>query len=147
MKNSHKILAGIVISMFAAINCAQAGDTTSPVGAVVYFVNLRDGNTVSSPVRIVFGLKGMGVAPAGADYAQFPDVGHHHLFIDTPLTKEIEQNGIPADEKHIHFGKGQTETEISLTPGRHTLQLVFADPSHIPHKPVVSSEPITINVK
>lgn len=147
MRKNSRLLISAYISALMLAGGAQAGDTPSPAGAEVYFVNLKDNDTVSSPLTVVFGLKGMGVAPAGVDLAKFPNVGHHHLFVDAPLTKEIEKDGIPADKNHIHFGKGQTEAEIKLEPGKHVLQLVFADPSHVPHNPVVVSKPITVNVK
>lgn len=126
---------------------ALAGESPSPTGAEVYFVNLEDGQTVSSPFTVVFGLKGMGVAPAGVDNEVFENIGHHHLLINAELTPEIAESGIPADEHHVHFGKGQTETELDLPPGDHKLQLVFADPAHVPHNPVVASDTITIHVQ
>lgn len=126
---------------------ALAGESPSPAGAEVYFVNLEDGQTVHSPFTVIFGLKGMGVAPAGVDNEVFENVGHHHLFIDAGLTPEIAETGIPADEHHVHFGKGQTETTLDLPPGDHKLQLVFADPAHVPHNPVVASGEITIHVQ
>ena len=125
---------------FAAL--ADDHQTASPDGAAVYFISPQDGATVSSPVTVVFGLKGMGVAPAGVEKAK---TGHHHLLIDTPM--EDYENAVPADEMHRHFGGGQTETVISLSPGKHTLQLVLGDHNHIPHKPPVQSKRITITVK
>lgn len=127
-----------------------AGETPSKSGAKQYFVNLKNGDVVSNPIKIIFGLSGMGVAPAGVAKA---NTGHHHLFIDRPALgkgeygKDEYQDNIPADEKHIHFGGGQTETTITLSPGKHTLQLVLADENHIPHNPPVASEVITITVK
>ena len=86
----------------------------------------------------------MGIAPSGVEKA---NVGHHHVFIDTTLTAEEETQAITVDERHVHFGKGQTETMLSLPPGKHTLQLVLGDWTHIPFKPLVKSEVITISVK
>lgn len=126
---------------------AFAGESPSPAGAKAYFVNIQDGQTVSSPFTVLFGLKKMGVAPAGVDNETHEHIGHHHLFIDTPLTKEIVENGIPFNKKHLHFGKGQTETELTLPKGIYRLRLVFGDPYHIPHNPVVASDEITITVK
>jgi len=126
---------------------ASAGTSPSPDGARVYFVNLSDGQSVTSPFKVVFGLKGMGVAPAGVDNEVFKHIGHHHLFIDTSMTDEIAENGIPFDDSHKHFGKGQTETSLDLPPGKYRLRLVFGDPYHVPHKPVVASEEITIRVR
>ena len=121
---------------------AFAGGTTAPEGASAYIVAPKHGEVVSSPIKVVFGLSGMGVAPAGV---QKDKTGHHHLLIDTgvpDLTKPI-----PADDKHKHFGGGQTETTIDLTSGQHTLQLLLGDFSHIPHSPPIKSEQITIIAK
>jgi hypothetical protein len=142
----RKILVFSIILCLGANN-ASAGDTPSPAGAKVYFVNLKDGQKVKSPFTVVFGLRKMGVAPAGVDSEQFKEVGHHHLLIDTPLTDEIIKEGIPSDNQHVHYGKGQTEAEVTLPKGVHKLRLVFADPSHVPHNPVVASDEITINVE
>ena len=108
----------------------------------VYFITPQDGDTLDSPFIVRFGLRGMGVAPAGV---QLPDTGHHHLLIDTEvpaLDKPIIQ-----DERHRHFGKGQTETELSLSPGKHTLQLLFGDFAHRPHQKPLLSEPIVVHVR
>lgn len=124
---------------------ADATKLHGDAGPAVYFVNLRDGQTVSSPFRVVFGVYGIGVAPALTDK---PNTGHHHLLIDTELTDEEKQYAIPADDKHIHYGAGLTETVLDLPPGPHTLQLVFGDMNHELHKPVgILSEKITINVQ
>ena len=128
-----------------ALSPALAGETPAPEGAKVYFIGLEDGQTVSSPVTIRFGLSGMGVAPAGVD--DKPNTGHHHLIINERIEGEELNEPIPADEQHVHFGGGQTETTIELPAGTHTLQLVLADWSHIPHDPPVMSERITITVK
>ena len=118
------------------------GPTPSPEGARVYFVAPADGATVSNPVNVVFGLSGMGVAPAGIEH---DNTGHHHLIIDAPLPPLDEP--IPSDEHYRHFGGGQTEAAIELAPGKHTLQLLLGDQNHIPHTPVVMSPPITITVE
>lgn len=124
---------------------AQAGDTPAPDGAAVYIVNLSDGDRVSSPVTVVFGMRGMGVAPAGVEA---PNTGHHHLLINTPmLSGDALNDPIPADENHRHFGGGQTEVTLPLGPGAYTLQLLAGDHNHIPHAPPVMSEPITIQVQ
>jgi hypothetical protein len=86
----------------------------------------------------------MGVAPSGVEK---PNVGHHHLLIDTKLTPEQMKEPITVDEQHVHFGKGQTETMVTLPPGKHTLQLVLGDWTHIPHNPPVQSDVITVTVK
>jgi len=133
-----------LLAVFAAAGFAPAGaQTPSPEGAKVYFINLKDGDTVSSPFVVQFGLSGMGVAPAGVEK---PNTGHHHLLIDTTMTAEQMKEPIPADDTHKHFGGGQTEAMITLPEGKHTLQLLLADWTHIPHVPPVMSEPITITV-
>ena len=143
----------IVISCVAALALASAAfaqETPSAEGARVYFVNLEDGATVSSPVTVVFGLEGMGVAPAGVEAE---NTGHHHLLLNrAPMGQgedgaEELQYGILADENHIHYGKGQTQATLDLPAGTHTLQLVLGDLNHIPHVPPVMSDVITITVE
>ena len=117
--------------------------TASPPGAEVYIISPKDHATVHSPVHVQFGLKGMGVAPAGV---KFENTGHHHLLIDTDAPADPAAP-LPATDKIVHFGKGQTETTLTtLTPGKHTLQLLLADQNHIPHNPPVISKKITITV-
>ena len=116
--------------------------TPSPEGARVFFVSPADGDTVSNPVRIEFGIDGMAVAKAGVEQ---PDSGHHHLLIDTGIPDLALP--IPADERHIHFGDGSTSTEITLPAGQHSLQMLLGDYRHVPHDPPVVSEPITITVE
>jgi hypothetical protein len=116
--------------------------TAAPAGAMVYFISPTNGAKLTSPVTVRFGLRGMGVAPAGATN---PNTGHHHLIIDSELPPE--NLPIPNDDKHRHFGAGQTEVDLMLTPGQHTLQLVLGDALHIPHQPPVRSEKITITVQ
>ena len=110
----------------------------SAFSAEVYFVSPSDGDEVSSPVEIVFGLRGIGVAPAGIN---FPNTGHHHLLVDLDALPNLNES-IPADENHIHFGKGQTQTLLALDPGEHTLQLLFGDWMHVPHAEPIFSEKI-----
>lgn len=116
--------------------------TPSPEGAVVTFVTPRDGETVTNPVQVKFRVDGMDVVPAGTSA---PDSGHHHVLIDTPLPNL--DLPVPADAQHVHFGDGSSSTELTLPPGEHTLQLLFADHLHIPHEPAVYSRPITITVE
>ena len=119
----------------------QGGPTPSPAGAKVEFIDIKDGAVIGPKTTIHFGLHGMGVAPAGT---KRPNSGHHHLLIDTdlpPLDKPI-----PNDENHLHFGGGQTETELSLSPGPHTLQLLLGDADHIPHTPPIYSDKIHVTV-
>jgi Domain of unknown function (DUF4399) len=117
--------------------------TTSPPGAEVYIISPKNGAVVHNPVLVQFGLKGMGIAPAGV---KSDNTGHHHLLIDTAAPAD-QSLPLPATDKIVHFGKGQTETSINLSPGQHTLQLLFADLNHIPHSPAVLSKKITITVK
>lgn len=140
----------VVAGSFAAQSTTTPGPaadamprTASPAGAKVYIVSPANGATVKSPVTVVFGLSGMGIAPAGV---QAENTGHHHLLIDTPLPANT---GMPlATTDNIrHFGKGQTEATIELKPGKHTLQLVLGDHLHIPFLPVVASPQITITVQ
>ena len=138
MKRSALVLlSGLV----CAVN-AFAGDTPAPIGAKAYIVAPKHGEIVTSPVKVVFGLSGIGVAPAGVLNEK---TGHHHLLIDTGIPDLSRP--IPADDNHKHFGGAQTETTIELTSGIHTLQLLLGDGSHIPHNPPVKSEQITIIVK
>lgn len=123
---------------------ALAGETPSPEGAEVYFINVSDGDTLSNPVTIQFGLRGMGVAPAGHDQEK---TGHHHLIINEAIEGEELNEPIPSDDQHRHFGGGQTEVTLDLPTGTHTLQLVLGDWSHIPHNPPVMSERITVTVE
>lgn len=117
--------------------------------ATTYVVNIEDGATVSSPVKIVFGLSGKGVAPAGVEKE---GTGHHHVLLNrAPYGEaaddgEMVEFGIPADDNHIHFGGGQTEVTLDLEPGTHTVQLLLGDHNHKPHDPVVVSEVVTFTV-
>jgi hypothetical protein len=123
---------------------AAPGQTPSPAGAKLYFINLKDGQEVSSPFLVQFGLSGMGVAPAGVEK---PNTGHHHLLIDAALSGDELKQPIAMDDKHRHFGTGATEAMITLPPGIHKLQLVLGDWSHIPHAPPVMSDVITVTVR
>jgi Domain of unknown function (DUF4399) len=133
-------LAATVLAGAAAL--AQTRSST-PAGAEVYFIAPRDGQVVHGPVTIKFGLKGMGVAPAGV---KFDNTGHHHLLVDTDLSEIKLDAPLPASDKILHFGKGQTETTLTLPPGKHTLELLFADYLHIPFDPPLHSKKITITV-
>lgn len=122
---------------------ALAGRTPSAAGAEVYIISPQDGAKIKGPVTVVFGLKGMGIAPAGIN---FDNTGHHHLIVDADPPADLSKP-LPADEHHLHFGKGQTQTTLTLPPGRHTLQLLLADALHTPHDPVVLSKKISITVE
>ena len=126
-----------------AVGTAFAEERTpSPAGAEVYIVSPKDGASVKGPVKVVFGLKGMGIAPAGV---KFENTGHHHLLIDTDVPADLNAP-LPTTDQIKHFGKGQTETSLDLAPGKHTLQLVLGDQNHTPHNPAVVSKKITITV-
>jgi hypothetical protein len=136
------VIAGLLLAGPAFPQAtAQGGPTPSPLGAKVEFIDIKDGAVIGPKTTIHFGLHGMGVAPAGT---KRPNSGHHHLLVDTdlpPLDKPI-----PNDENHLHFGGGQTETELSLAPGPHTLQLLLGDADHIPHTPPIYSDKIHVTV-
>ncbi len=130
-----RLSMSIALTLLVGTACAD--------DSAAYIVLPADGATVKNPVTVVFGLHNpWGVAPAGT---KLDNTGHHHLLIDTPLpdlTKPIAK-----DDQHRHFGGGQTETTLTLTPGKHTLQLLLGDFAHVPHQPPVVSKPITITVE
>jgi hypothetical protein len=138
---TKKLLVGSVLVGLSG--AALALDrTTSKENTSVYIISPANGETVSSPVKVQFGLAGMGVAPAGVTKT---GTGHHHLIIDGNINKIPKDLPIGAQAKH--FGGGQTETTLVLTKGKHTLQLLLADKYHIPHLPVVNSAVVKITVK
>jgi len=138
-----RLALATALSLTSASAALAADRTPSPAGAEVYIVSPKDGAKVKGPVTVVFGLKGMGIAPAGI---KFDNSGHHHLLIDTDSPTDLSLP-LPADDHNVHFGKGQTETTLTLAPGKHTLQLVLADYLHTPHVPAVISKKITIVVE
>ncbi len=128
----------------AGLAIAQVARTKAPQGASVYFISPRNGATVGQTFTVQFGLKGMGVAPAGVT---LPNTGHHHLLIDVAKMPDMTMP-LPANDPQIrHFGGGQTEVELKLAPGQHTLQLVLGDFLHTPHDQPIVSEKITVTVK
>jgi len=144
-KSVKKILKFIFIVqslfLYFSVSTIFGGETPSVPGARVYFINIKDGQTLKSPFLIQFGLTSeMGIAPALADW---PDTGHHHLVIDSTITNMNKS----ISNKHIHLHMGQTEITLKLPTGKHTIQIFFADYSHIPHDPPVMSEVITVNVE
>lgn len=142
--SSTAFLSMLVASWFIPqVATAQLPRTPSPEGAMVYIISPLDGTTVSGAVTVRFGLRGLGVAPAGIDY---PDTGHHHLLVNAEALPPSDL-AIPSDDQHLHFGKGQTETTLQLEPGTYTLQLILGDRNHVPHDPPVVSEKITITVR
>lgn len=138
------LFASALLATGLLVSAAIAGETPAPEGAKVYFINLKDGDKVTSPVSIKFGLSGMGVAPAGTEKEK---TGHHHLIINEKIEGDELNEPIPSDEQHKHFGGGQTEVSVELPKGTHTLQLVLGDWSHIPHNPPVMSERISVTVE
>jgi hypothetical protein len=114
-------------------------------GAAVYVIHPLDGQVLNAkkPIEVSFGLRGMGVAPAGVVVEK---TGHHHLLIDQRELPDLTMP-LPASAQLIHFGGGQTQTEIRLAPGSHTLQLVLGNQYHIPHNPPLISKKITIIVE
>jgi hypothetical protein len=145
-------IAPILVLLLSALPALASAQTApvqtpprelAPASAKVYFQAPQDGDRVRSPFVVRFGLSGMGIAPAGIAAA---NTGHHHLLINvTDMPPEAEP--LPATESIRHFGLGQTETELSLPPGRYTLQLVLGDWLHRPHNPPVRSEVIAITVE
>ena len=159
MKKLSKLSIALVAAslLTASASAADHGHSTaahvmqkSPKGAKAYIVNLRDGKTYKGKVKVIFGLSGMGISPAGitASGQPIPDTGHHHLLVDVDKLPPLNQP-LPADkpDSFKHFGKGQTETTLELAPGKHTLQLILADYGHVPHNPPVMSKKITITVE
>ena len=139
--------ATLISACDAPSNHGQTPDLTKPLkseATTLYFVNLHDGQHVKSPFRVIFGLSGMGIAPAGVEH---PNTGHHHLLIDTTLSEEELDFAIVKDDQHRHFGGGQTEAVISLEPGTHSLQLVLGDQNHEVLKPPLMSDVSTITVE
>lgn len=141
--NATNALVGLLLGAALTVQAADLPRTPSPAGAEVYIISPKDGATVNGTFKVQFGLKGMGVAPAGVD---MPDTGHHHLLIDVKDQPDMTTT-LPTTENIRHFGKGQTETELNLTPGQHTLQLLVGDKNHVPLDPPVESQKITITVK
>ncbi|HEX5345325.1 MAG TPA: DUF4399 domain-containing protein [Duganella sp.] len=125
------VLAATLMTLSAAAFAQQS----------VSFVEPANGATVSSPFKVKFAVTGMEVKPAGDMTA---NTGHHHLLVNATAIKAGEV--IPADEKHIHFGKGQTETELTLPPGNYTLTMQFANGLHQAYGPAMNKE-IKITVK
>jgi len=116
-----------------------------PANAKVFFVEPKDGAEITGPVKAVMGAEGVEIAPAGTEK---PGTGHFHILIDTDIpTGAQAEYPLPADDHNRHYGKGQTEATLTLAPGAHTLQLLFADGNHVPHEPALASKKITITVK
>ena len=141
MKNLLSRVALASMLMGASVMAMAA--TAAPEGAKVSIISPADGATVDKTFTVKFGVEGIQLAPAGD---QTPNTGHHHLLIDVDQPIAAGQV-IPADANHVHFGKAQTEAEVTLAPGKHTLQLELADKNHMTFEPVIVSKKITVNVK
>lgn len=142
-------LSAIALAALSTSAFADGHKTPYPDGASVYFINIADGDSVSSPFLIQFGLSGMGVGPAGT--ADWDNVGHHHLLVNRAPMGEGENANewdetLPNNENHRHFGGGQTEVMLDLPAGTYTLQMVFADYAHIPFGPDLVTDQITVTV-
>lgn len=136
------LLIGLVMFGVAAVNAADLR-SPAPDDAEVYFIEPLDEAMVAETFAVKFGLTGMGVAPAGID---MEGTGHHHLLIDVAMLPDMTMP-LPASAQIVHFGKGQTETEVTLPPGVHSLQLVLGNYLHIPHDLPVLSDRITVTVE
>jgi len=142
---AHSVIrGGLLLALLLGGATVALGQTPAPPNAAVYFISPKDGDTVTSPFKVQFGLSGMGVAPAGVEK---PNTGHHHLLIDATLTADELKQPVASDAQHVHFGGGQTEAMVTLPPGKHTLQLVLGDRSHVPFNPPLMSPVITVTVK
>ena len=142
LQNRKNFFTSLIVCLFIPFSQAQ-NSSTSPAGATVYFVSPAQGERVTSPVTVRFGLSEMGVAPAGIPVK---NTGHHHLLINVPDVPNLSEP-LPCTENVKHFGLGQTQTELDLPRGSHTLRLVLGDHQHIPHSPPVISETLTITVE
>jgi Domain of unknown function (DUF4399) len=138
----NRALLAVCAGLLATAALAQDRPPAA-AGAEVYIIAPRAGAKIHGPVTVRFGLKGMGIAPAGV---KFDNTGHHHLLIDTDVADVNLGAPLPASDKIVHFGKGQTETTITLAPGKHTLELLFADYQHLSFDPPLHSDKITITV-
>lgn len=138
-----RLLPALTLMALVVLPAAGRADPTpAPPDAYLYIGWPNNGDVVKSPFKVWFGLRNMGVAPAGIDK---PNTGHHHLLVDVELPPMDEP--IPNNRNHLHFGAGQTETVLELPPGRHTLQLIMGDKEHVPFDPPVVSKKITITVR
>jgi len=140
---SRVALASVLMGASVMATAAGLPTTPAPKDAEVLIVSPADGATVDKTFTVKFGAKNVAIAPAGDQTA---NTGHHHLLIDVDKLPAAAMP-IPADANHVHFGKGQVETEVTLTPGKHTLQLELGDKNHVPFEPAVVSKKITVNVK
>lgn len=148
MRSGFLIVAAFALVSASAVakdvaKPAAQANPAAPHGARVFIESPRNGATVKQDFHIVFGVSDIKVEPA-TDTT--PGTGHHHLLIDVKALPPLNAP-IPADAHHVHYGKGQTEADIHLAPGDHTLQLDFADYRHMQFNPPLVSQKITIHVK
>ena len=146
MENTYNLLKSF-LSLWLCALCALSTFVSfawrrNRTSGICHFNPKNGDDIVSSPFKVIFGLKNFGVVPAGIDL-EF--AGHHHLFVNSPGIDYSKP--IPADKNHLHFGKGQTETVLDLEPGEYQLQLVLGNYLHIPFKPSIESKIISIKVK
>ena len=139
-----KIILLMLLFFLVSVSSADQMISKAPASAKVYFISPAEGDVVSSPVTVRFGLKGMGVAPAGT---QREHTGHHHLLINIDIENVNMTQPLPASEQIVHFGGGQTEAQIELPAGHHSLQLLLGNYAHVPHDKPVLSEKIHITVE
>jgi hypothetical protein len=138
MPSLSRPLLVLALTLFGVSHPAYAAAPT------VQFTDLHNDAVLHNPITVHFAVTGMAVKPAGD---MTPNSGHVHLLIDTTLTPEQLDYAIPTDAQHIHYGKGQTEATLTLPKGKHTLQLVMGDGGHVPHKPPVLSQPLSVTVE
>ena len=145
--NAIRKLLLISVLLISLAACSKTNEAPIPSNSdadiMAYIITPSNGEVVSSPLRVIFGLKGMGVAPAGVD---LENTGHHHLLIDMVELPDLTKP-LPATDNLKHFGKGQTETLLELSPGTHTLQILLGNFMHVPHAKPVLSKKITITVE
>ena len=150
MQKLFAATTGLIFAASAAFSDGHDHDhdhmarTPAPEGAMAYFIGLEDGATVTNPVTLHFGARGIGIAPANVEW---PDTGHHHLLINLDPAEVEMEFGLPADAQHIHFGGGQTEVTMDLPEGTHTMFLLMGDHNHVPHEPPIMSDVLTITVE
>ena len=142
MNKVIKVVVGVGVALLIVITvqAQQMSKTMSPAGAAVYIVSPSNGEVVPGTFNVIFGLSGMGVAPAGIDRQ---NTGHHHLLVDGARLPDLN---MAMGDVVTHFGGGQTQTSLTLPAGNHTLQLILGDLLHVPHAPPVVSEIITVTV-
>ncbi|QTF93470.1 DUF4399 domain-containing protein [Halomonas sp. BM-2019] len=143
----HKRTCTLALALAALLAVPAVADLeriSAPEEAEVYFISPQDGEALSGPVTVRMGLRGMGVAPAGAD---LPETGHHHLLVNMPLEDVDLDAPLPFTDYTRHFGGGQTEATLELEPGEYRLQLLFMDYRHVSFDPPLVSEVITVTLE